>query len=126
MSQERWTYFGCGPGRSGHYTFTEGDRYASGTDRQFSWADGTLAPHPGEPLYVAAFSRLEGLGLSVLSWWDQSQDSRPGSNSNVFAPSLTITAEEMLEQIPKRFPWVTERLPRPLRLLLPSSKDSTP
>lgn len=119
MGSDRWIYFGCAAGEAGHYTFVERDRYASRANRNFNWADGTLSPHPGEPLYLAAFSRLEGHGLSALSWWDRSQDKRPGSNSNVFAPSLTISAQEMLDQLPLRFPWVISRLPQPLALYQP-------
>lgn len=68
-----------------------------------------------EYTYAAPLSRLGGWNLSALSWWDRSQDTHPGSNSTIFAPGLTITAEEMLTEAQRRFPWVFSRLPETLK-----------
>jgi hypothetical protein len=112
---DKWIYFGCGD-QSGHYAFEEGTRYRS-SDSSFAAFDGTLPPQPERQLYVASFSRLGGWGFSALSWWDRSVDSRPGSNSTILAPSLTIEPDTMLAEAKRRFPWVFDRLPQPIRLL---------
>lgn len=115
-----WFYFGCGD-RAGHYLYSQsrsvtyGDR---GTlARGLEHFDGVLAPLGETQLYVAAMNRLGGLGYSALAWWDRSVDKRPASNSIIFAPGLTIPAEDLLAQAQQRFPWVFARLPQPVRLL---------
>lgn len=110
-----WLYFGCGNGsEAGHYLFGQDgrERYGSAFDK----FDGLLAPMPERELYVAALSRLGCLQVSALSWWDRSVDSRPGSNSIIFAPTLTLSAAEIIEGGQARFPWVFARLPRPISL----------
>lgn len=107
-----WLYFGCGRS-AGHYLFSEGgDTVDWALRKRLDHLDGELAPRPDGRLYVAALHRLESIGFSALSWWDRSVDTRPGSNSIIFAPNLTIPAEDMLVEARRRFPWVFGRLPR--------------
>lgn len=105
----KWLYFGCHNG-PGHYLWVEGmiSTHAHGLPRNF---DGLLAPQNTRKPYIASVSRLEGWGMSALSFWDYSVDSRPGSNSIIFAPSLTITPEEFLSEAKRRFPQVFARIP---------------
>lgn len=94
-----WYYFGCDK-QAGHHAFDEGRRRPP-YERAiiFSHLDGTLPPQPeGRNLYVASFSRLGGWNMTALSWWDRSVDSRPGSNSTILAPGLTIAPVEMLDE----------------------------
>lgn len=115
-----WFYFGCHR-QSGHYVFTEGMRsyhpIYGAQERNLNRFDGMLAKQEDRTLYVATVSRLEGWGLSALAFWDQSVDKRGGSNSVIFAPSLTIEPVELLAEAERRFPEVFGRLPQPVRLL---------
>lgn len=112
---DAWYYFGCGKD-AGHYVFAEGaKRIDYRVQDALARFDGRLAPQPeGEP-YLVAWSRLGGWKATALSWWDRSTDKRPGSNSIIFAPSLTIDPVETLVEANRRFPWVFSRLPRPLK-----------
>ena len=49
--------------------------------------------------------------MTALSFWDYSVDKRGGSNSIIFAPSLTISPEDILSEAQRRFPQVFARLP---------------
>jgi hypothetical protein len=120
-----WLYFGCGPRDTGHYLFREdGEKlHAFGSSplaylRSMNW-DGALAPQPerGDMLYKASLSRLGGWGYSALSWWDRSADTRGKSNSTILAPSIDIDPDEFWHEAIRRFPWVFERLPTPLKPL---------
>lgn len=117
---DKWIYFGCHR-QPGHYTFSEGmrrlvQRYGS---RDLSRFDGMLPSQIDTAPYIATVSHLGGWGLTALAFWDNSVDKRGGCNSIVFAPSLTITPEELLAEAQKRFPQVFERLPQPVTLLPP-------
>ncbi len=116
MNDPSWMYFGCWR-EAGHYLFLPGmhkiyDRQVS----PLSHFDAMLAPQPESILYRAAFSRLGGWNLSALSWWDRSVDTRPASNSIVFAPGAVVSAEWMLEEAHKVFPEVFKH--QPVRILL--------
>lgn len=121
MAERSWRYFGCGS-ESGHYLFDpHRGRFwpEHAIDRRLAKFDGVLPPCP-EPRacdYRASFNRLGALGYSALSWWDRTVDTRPASNSTIFAPSLKIPAEEMLAEAPRWFPWVFKRLPVQLTLI---------
>jgi len=52
----------------------------------------------------------------ALAFWDYSVDNRSGSNSAFFAPSLEISAEELIRQAALRFPEIWQRLP-PITIL---------
>lgn len=117
---DQWLYFGCHR-EAGHYVFSEGmrnlaQRYGS---RDLSRFDGMLPPQTDTTPYVATVSRLEGWGFTALAFWDYSVDKRGGCNSVIFAPSLTITADELLAEAQRRFPQVFGRLPQPVVLKTP-------
>lgn len=111
-------YFGCGDG-SGHYLFDRNkQRVAASHGLYFSLTkfDGSLPP-VNKGLYVASVSRLGGIAMSAVAWWDQSVDTRPGSNSIVFCPSMTAPGENILQVAQRVMPWVFHRLPQPLTLM---------
>jgi len=115
---DKWIYFGCHR-QSGHYTFSEGmrpliKRYGS---KDLSRFDGMLPPQTDTTPYIATVSRLGGWGLTALAFWDYSVNKRGGCNSIIFAPSLTISPDELLAEAQERFPEVFGRLPQPVRLL---------
>lgn len=116
----QWLYFGCHR-QAGHYVFSEGmrsltQRYGS---RDLSRFDGMLPLQVDTAPYIATVSRLGGWGFTALAFWDYSVDKRGGSNSVIFAPSLTIEPAELLAEAQRRFPQVFERLPQPVQLLHP-------
>lgn len=112
-----WVYFGCGQHGAGHRLEQGGgERLDIELRRYLEMSDGFFPPHPetSAVLYRATLSRLPGLGCSVLAWWDRSGDTRPGSNSAVFAPSLTCSVESMIAGAKQRWPWMLDRPPVPL------------
>lgn len=102
-------YFGCHDG-AGHYLHEPGMVRCHGINQPRNF-DGLLAPQDSTKPYIAAVSRLEGWGMSALSFWDYSVDKRPGSNSIFFFTSLDISPDDMLAVAKKRFPSVFARLP---------------
>lgn len=119
-------YLGCW-GRSGHYLFMPGRRDFRSNDwhRRMELLDGGLAPLPKdvggayEPEFKAKAWRLNGytpVEYSALSWWDRSVDRRHASNSIMFVPGHTVSAETMLLLASQYFPEVMGRLP-PIELL---------
>lgn len=113
-------YLGC-YGRSGHYLHTPDMDHVYGL-RAHGWLeglDGALAPEGDETQFKAKFWRLTGYTptpYSALSWWDRSVDKRPGSNSILFAPGHTVTAEAILDLARRLYPKVMGRLP-PIEVL---------
>lgn len=107
-----WFYFGC-HGEAGHYLFMPGMLHVYNHALSLRF-DGSLCRKETTP-FIAALSRLGGLGYSALAFWDYSVDSRPGSNSIFFAPSLTASAETIVIGSQKYFPQVWRRIPE-LRL----------
>jgi hypothetical protein len=106
-----WLYFGCYR-RPGHYLFKPGMREPYSPElRKLLNFDGILPPQDNSTGYVATVSRLEAWGVTALAFWDYTVDSRGGSNSVFYAPSLTITPDEMIEQARAQFPEVWARLP---------------
>lgn len=107
-------YFGCVE-RPGHFLFDE--RLVTVYDRQGSVArslnhfDGALCYPEKDGPYIAALSRLWGLGYSALSFWDYTVDKRGACNSNFFIPDLNGTPAELLAIAGARFPRIFARLP---------------
>ncbi|MCJ2074476.1 hypothetical protein MKK68_02215 [Methylobacterium sp. E-016] len=96
--QRPWLYFGCHE-QAGHHL-----RYGDGTCPRYGPPlaslkrfDGMFCPPEDVGEHVAALTRLGTVGYSALAFWDRSVDSRPGSNSIIFAPSLDITAQEIVD-----------------------------
>ena len=111
MKIDKWLYFGCHDG-PGHYVWEQGMYRAHTSEaRRLSSLDGMLPPQDDATQGVATFTRLPGLGLSVIAWWDYSVDKRGKSNSAVFAPSLTIAPADMLAEAAHKFPTVFGRQP---------------
>lgn len=108
---DQWLYFGCHE-RAGHYLFGKGMRnvYERKLDK-LRTLDGLLPPQGISTGYIATVSRLGGFGLSALAFWDYTIDSRGGSNSVFYAPSLTISPEDLLSGAREHFPEVWKRLP---------------
>ena len=115
---DKWLYFGCYK-VPGHYLFTEpcNPYYYDRKAEKLKYFDAKLAPQDSSEPYIAAISRLGGWGLTALSFWDYSVDKRGGCNSIFFAPSLTITPEEMLAECAARFPDIWGRFPNGISLL---------
>lgn len=108
---EQWLYFGCHQ-QPGHYLFFPGMRQTY--DRKFDklrYFDGKLPPQDDQTGYIASVSRLGGWGMSALAFWDYTVDKRGGCNSVFFAPSLTISPEDLMAGAKERFPQVWARLP---------------
>lgn len=107
----RWYYFGCWA-QAGHFLFTEGMRYPLFSDKEHSLTkfDGLLAPQGIRTPYIATVSRLGGWGYSALSFWDNSVDTRPGSNSIIFAPSLSVSYDGIMKGFQRYFPEVWSRV----------------
>lgn len=112
-----WLYFGCRQrGSLGHYLHAEGMRSPDmpfDARRAFERKDGSLCYEPALGLYVAKVSRLRDLGCSALAFWDQTVDTRGGSNSIFFAPGLEMARHPLpfIEIARYRFPQVFARLP---------------
>lgn len=106
-----WLYFGCHRA-AGHYLFKPGMREAYGAElRKLNNFDGLLPPQNDRAGYVATVSRLGAWGVTALAFWDYTVDTRGGSNSVFYAPSLTISPEDLLAQAREQFPEVWARLP---------------
>lgn len=104
-----WYYFGCGCS-AGHFTFARGMRHTA--HNPIDKFDGILAPFDTDEQFIAAgVIRLPHLGLSALSFWDRTIDSRPGSNSSIFAPSNSCDARAILLGAARYFPEVYARWP---------------
>jgi hypothetical protein len=105
-------YFGCFE-RAGHYMWEPGGAWGPRSaphDFVSPWGrypDGILAPK-GQSQGVAALHHKDG--WTAISCWDQSVDSRPGSNST-FLLEGTYTFAEGLELATQFFPSIMSRLP---------------
>lgn len=122
MTGALWYYFGCGKHTTGHYLHDRHGVKPRGLARVESYLerrfDGVLPPHPERDygLYQATVTVFPGMGYTALAWWDRSADSRPGSNSVIWAPGTDWQPEALVNEARALFPWVFERLPRPLLL----------
>lgn len=116
---DQWLYFGCADA-SGHHIFHSQSMSSTYSFRLLTNYDGSLAPQHDRTPYIAAISRIAGLGsrgMSALSWWDNTVDTRPGSNSIIWAPGIDLTPAQMQAGGELKFPWVFVRLPQPLKIL---------
>lgn len=122
-----WFYFGCGE-YAGHHLHDESGHRAvvNVTWRRLGSFDGLLPPQDTSHGYLATVTRLPAFGVSALAFWDYSVDKRGGSNSVIFAPSMTITPEDLLAEAQRRFPWVFSRLPQAVVLHPIPSQEAQP
>lgn len=133
-------YFGCWSKKQiGHYLYEPNGqnprfsrRDGGVTDRWemiIPWGfniDGGLAPRDnGQSAYgVAAYHLLHAFAgtkeekwWSVISWWDSSADTRPGSSST-FIIDQRVDAESLLAAARTKFPTIFERFDYPIVLPL--------
>jgi len=119
-----WFYFGC-VGGTGHYLFDRRlNKVHSGNGGPALNFDGVLCPPGSRKLYVAALARLGATGHSALAFWDCTIDSRPGSNSIIFAPSLAASPALIMRKFSELFPTIFQRWP-PIDLCLAEEQDAT-
>lgn len=116
MPDRLWLYFGSYR-REGHRLWRPGMCAASADLHHLASFDKILAPQGSRAPYRACISRLGSVNRSALAFWDESDDTRPGSNSIVFAPSLEIAPNVLLAEGARIFPEIFGRLPRPVVLL---------
>jgi len=107
-------YYGCND-NSGHYLWDEnGDR--------INWKL-SLTLHPFgnhidggfTPIAINGFYTKEGVvrftqqsGWSIVNFWDNSIDDRPGSHS-LFLTNKICSAAEILSEAKTKFPWIFSR-----------------
>lgn len=108
-----WYYFGCWNGL-GHHLYNKDGR--SVLLDALSNLDGELCPK-SRTGYHAQLTRLPLLGYSALAWWDYTVDTRPGSNSIIFAPSISCSTDSIIAGMRRWFTRVENRLPTPLVVL---------
>ena len=104
-------YFGCmDQGHHAHRPGGEKLRFGVHHTRKYQWIqqlDGFLPPQGVSQLQGAAtFHSIHG--FSIVSFWDRSQDTRPGSSSTFFVEGAW-TYEETLERALEAFPKVFAR-----------------
>ena len=118
---DRMYYFGCGDGQTGHRLSPSMD---FATAKLFQRLDGTLCPPRKAGLYKVAVNRLGGLDVLALAWWDQSVDTREGSNSIVFYPGAESDKNVALRSFMDVYPWAFTRIPVPLTWYTSSIKGA--
>jgi hypothetical protein len=114
-------YFGCWPGSGGgHYLFASGGRHTPREVQQrLPWRviDGGLQPgvirgeayHSGPENQGQAMLHRTG-GWTCVAFWDRSEDSRGGCNSNFFVRG-NFTFDEVVQISKEHFPTVWKRFP---------------
>lgn len=111
-------FFGCQNGKYGHFAFAPGWRLASGREaRILEKNDGKLAPKSKHGNQIEGKARVvygidEDGGYALLSFWDRSVDSRPGSNVIFFVhiePNDSCDDEEILKRCKEAWPEVFAR-----------------
>lgn len=110
-------YFGCGSG-PGHYFFGTQGSYSHSAAKELPGCnpkvmeliDGTFCP--GGPQIDGLYQESIVPPVRIVAWWDRSVDKRPGSNSNLIGYGYA-SAEEMLDDAVKKYPWLMSRQPRP-------------
>lgn len=70
--------------------------------------DGKLAPQV-RPVPRDRFATHHKDGWTAISWWDNTIDARPGSNSTVLI-DRTLEPQEALDVARAQLPWLTPRL----------------
>lgn len=122
--KKKLLYFGC-IGHAGHSLFEYDSpggyiRATSANLREYfpqsnleclKAIDGTFGPHTREQ---GKYNDCTIPPLRIVSWWDYTIDSRPGSNSNLIGIGYE-SAEEMIDDAYKIFPSVMNRQPRPTK-----------
>lgn len=109
-------YFGCHR-EAGHYLFTVGMESLGARRNSYrdleTFIDGSFCPTGLPQSQQEGVANLTHMnrdyhGLTILSFWDRSVDSRPGSNSNFILPGV-LNFQQALEESKKQFPKVFSR-----------------
>lgn len=110
-------YFGCW-NEPGHYLYDrDGRRHFEprrGVPFRYTILDAGLLP-PDGPATEGVCHRAQIGGWTIISFWDRSIDSRPGSNSSFLCPG-DFTFEEMLAAARMFYPQICERFTFELKL----------
>lgn len=116
-------FFGC-LGQPGHYLQSKrSNRFR--TDH-LPWGDsidGGLLPKDGNKRQDGKFVFVKERGFSCVSFWDQSGDSRPASNSAFIVQAEEITADELFGLARQQWPEVFRRPNFPFALTPKETKD---
>ncbi len=124
--QKRLLYFGC-IGGPGHYLWANeinkihSDAYVFKTTMPelnpgiLKYIDGNLTPG-GKFMWVNGKYQVNDIHpLTIVSWWDQSEDNRPGSNSNLIGYNYGPgNVHAMLTDAYELFPSVMNRQKLPV------------
>lgn len=111
-------FFGCGNNGPGHYWYESqpsGPRHVAdyfvrselGASAQLiKVIDGTFCPAGDQVQGIYKVSMVHP--IMIISWWDRTIDSRPGSNSNLVGVGY-FGSHEMLEDAKIKFPSFMDR-----------------
>jgi hypothetical protein len=122
-------FFGCGNNQKGHYLFESDDRMNGHTDQISDRyginrrilggvIDSSFAPAGTDEQSKYQLSYIcttKADFIKIVSWWDRTGDSRPGSNSSLIGIGYS-SAEEMIDDAYVYFPMTMGRMPRPTSL----------
>ena len=113
-------HFGC-QDRAGHYLFAaSGSLKRDYYDIPVAKLDGGLCPKAdpwGKPGQVQGQALLHHIsGWTIVSFWDRSIDTRPGSNSSFLAEAADLTFDQMMQLANRHFPKVVGRFKFPIVL----------
>lgn len=118
MDNKPLIFFGVTGTSAGHYFAGEGGPYSDGNARLFhglnrhvlAAIDGTFAP--GNTREQGLYQVSIVPPVMIVSWWDYTVDSRPGSNANLVGMGFA-DAEEIIDAAYKKFPHIMGRMKRP-------------
>lgn len=122
-------FFGCGNNQKGHYLFESDDRSTGHTDpisdryginRRIlgGMIDSSFAPANNEEQFKYQLSYVGTTKvdfIKIVSWWDRTGDSRPGSNSSLIGIGYA-SAEDMVDDAYAIFPKTMGRMTRPVNI----------
>ena len=116
-------YFGCWNG-CGHYLKDHASRDVNMYDNDLPWAliDGELCPEDTRKEGIVKIHHRKG--WTAAAFWDYSIDSRPGSNSVLFAEDL-LDITDIIGEFKETFPKIYNRFDFELvEWLIPEERGS--
>ncbi len=109
-------YFGCAIGSKGHYPFKPGMNQLSYEETKTFYPkfkkhpDSQYCPEPvGHRHTMGRYEVVRENDWTILSFWDSSEDSRPGSHSTFLIKIKDISNDEALAYCENSFPEVFKR-----------------